>query len=107
MAKKTKEVEEPKEEASSDGSIAVNDAWTGMLAVSFLALAIGSGFLFYDYYFNYNAETEPPKVSKFIATPPGAAPAPVKGPQPKVEKDGAAKEKDAADKDKKDADKDK
>ena len=29
---------------TSDGSIAVNDAWTGMLAVSLLALILGAGF---------------------------------------------------------------
>ena len=31
---------------TSGGSIAVNDAWTAMLAISLLALIVGSGFLF-------------------------------------------------------------
>jgi hypothetical protein len=97
MAKKTKDEEETQTE--SDGSIAVNDAWTGMLAVSLLALIIGSGFLYYDYQ-QYNED--PPKVSKFTQTPPGAGPA--KKEIPKVEpKDGA---KDAAKDGAKDAAKD-
>jgi hypothetical protein len=49
MAKKVKD-EEATQPETSDGSIAANDAWTGLLAVSFLALAIGSGFLAYDYW---------------------------------------------------------
>ncbi len=89
MAKKKKDVEEEAKPETSDGSIAANDAWTGMLAVSFLALAIGAGFLFYDWYFLY-PETEPPKVSKFVSTLPGA-PQKEKGPQPK---DGKEKEKE-------------
>lgn len=34
---------------SSGGSMAVNDAWTGMLAISLLALMIGTGFLLWEY----------------------------------------------------------
>jgi len=106
MAKKKKDDEEAQPE-SSDGSIAVNDAWTGMLAVSLLALAVGSGFLAYDW-MQYS-DGDPPKVSKFTSAPPGA---PVKAPPPKAEpkvepKDGAVP-KDGGDKkdaDKKDADK--
>ncbi len=108
MAKK--KTDEEAAEPESDGSIAVNDAWTGMLAVSLLALVVGSGFLAYDYY--QYSDDKVPTVTKFTATPPGA---PQKGPAPpppKVEaKDGAVK--DAADKkdaekkepEKKDADK--
>jgi hypothetical protein len=103
MAKKPKDDEEAQE--SSDGSIAVNDAWTGMLAVSLLALVVGSGFLAYDYML-YNDDKGPPAVSKFTSSPPGAPPK--ANPPPKVEpKDGGAKDadkKDAAkDADKKDA----
>jgi hypothetical protein len=44
MAKKKQETQtEP-----SDGTIAVNDAWTGMLAISLLALIAGAGILGYD-----------------------------------------------------------
>jgi hypothetical protein len=103
MAKQTKDEEEPKEPKaeSSDGSIAVNDAWTGMLAVSLLALIIGSGFLYYDYQ-QYNED--PPKTPKFTSTPPGAPPK--VNPLPKVEpKDGAAKDAAPKDADKKDPEK--
>jgi hypothetical protein len=71
MAKKKKDAKEEAKPETSDGSIAVNDAWTGMLAVSFLALAIGAGFLFYDWYFLY-PESQPPAPTKFTLTPPGA-----------------------------------
>jgi hypothetical protein len=109
MAKKKKDDEEAQPEAS-DGSIAVNDAWTGMLAVSLLALVVGSGFLAYDYML-YN-DDKPPAVTKFTSTPPGAPPK-ANPPPPKVEpKDAAAKDaapKDGADKkdaaDKKDPEK--
>lgn len=101
MAKKSTDEPDTKKkaQASSDGSIAVNDAWTAMLAVSLLALVIGSGFLYWDYD-QYNQD--PPKVTKFNLAPPGAAPAPgpkAAPPPPKVE---PAEKKDA---DKKDADK--
>jgi hypothetical protein len=104
MAKKKKDDEVAQAE-SSDGSIAVNDAWTGMLAVSLLALVVGSGFLAYDY-MQYNDEKGPPQSSKFTTTLPGVPPK--VNPPPKVEpKDVAAKDadkKDAAkDADKKDA----
>jgi hypothetical protein len=99
MAKKKKLDEEDKPE-TSDGSIAVNDAWTGMLAVSLLALVIGSGFLFYDWYFLY-PDSAPAKPPSFISTPPGPLQK-EKGPGPKVDpnKDAGAKDgKDAAAKD--------
>ena len=99
MAKKKKLDEEDKPEIS-DGSIAVNDAWTGMLAVSLLALVIGSGFLFYDWYFLY-PESAPAKPPSFISTPPGPLQK-EKGPGPKVDpnKDAAAKDAKEAPKEK-------
>jgi hypothetical protein len=66
MAKKQKDDDEKRPE-TSDGSIAANDAWTGLLAVSFLALAIGSGFLAYDY-MKYS-DGEPPKTPKISSSP--------------------------------------
>ena len=98
MAKKKKVEEEPQQEESSGGSIAVNDAWTGILAVSLLALMVGSGFLAYDYFGLYYNE-KMPDVPKITGTAPGVPPA-----APKVEgppKDGGAKDavKDAPPKD--------
>ena len=57
MATKKKD-DETQDETTSDGSIAVNDAWTGLLAISLLALAIGSGFLLWDYLQYDEAPTE-------------------------------------------------
>jgi hypothetical protein len=100
MAKKKKADEEPQPEESSGGSIAVNDAWTGILAISLLALMIGSGFLAYDYFVLYYGE-KMPDVPRIVGAPPGQPPAgpKIENPQPK---DGAAKDappKDAPPKD--------
>lgn len=82
----------------SDGTVAVNDAWTGMLAVSLVALVLGSIFLAYDLTI-YSGDL--PTVPKFVS--PSALKKGADGPAPKVDPpmpkvDGA---KDAA----KDADK--
>ncbi|MBI1830718.1 MAG: hypothetical protein HYR84_04620 [Planctomycetes bacterium] len=73
MAKKRKDDDEEVHEGEpSGGSIPVNDAWTGLLAVSLLALVTGTGFLAYDYY-QYNDE-KLPEVKRFVNTPPGTPP---------------------------------
>jgi len=64
MAKKTKTKDDEQEDATSDGSIPVNDAWTGMLAISLLALLIGTGFLAWDWYSYYDdKEVKVPKLT--------------------------------------------
>ena len=46
MAKKKDTDKEPIEpDGEPSKSLAVNDAWTGMLVVAFLALSVGTGFL--------------------------------------------------------------
>ena len=103
MAKKKKQEEEEDEKEEkqdlSDGSVAVNDAWTGMLAISLLALAGSAGLLLWDY-LKYDIDpTNAPKPSALIGAPPKMT-APTKD-------GGAAKKDDAKDKDgKKDAGKD-
>ena len=72
MAKKKKDDVE-KHEESSGGSIAVNDAWTGMLVISLLALIVGTGFLAYDLfvrYDRYNVDPTKVPVPKFTGKPP-------------------------------------
>jgi len=81
-SKKKTDDDETQDEAS-DGSIAVNDAWTGMLAISLLALLIGTGFLVWDRWVNY-AEPLPTSIPKFATTAP-AAPPQTKGNPPPVE----------------------
>lgn len=81
MAKKKKETEV--DEPSPDGTVPVNDAWTGLLAISLLALVVASGFLLYDY-LQYE---DPPAVKNYTGP---------KGPPP-VQKDAGAVDK-AADK---------
>ncbi len=74
MAKKKAK---PKDDADAEdiGPVAVNDAWTGMLVISFLALSIGAGFLFYEWAFRYDYGAEPPKVPKAnVGAPPVAKP---------------------------------
>ena len=93
MAKKKNE-EEEKPDAPSGGSIAVNDAWTGMLAISLLALMIGTGFLAYDY-MQYS-DKDLPKVPKLTGAPPGAPVIAPKVDAPKEEK--KAEEKKAEEK---------
>jgi hypothetical protein len=94
MAKKKREDDEPQAE-TSDGAIAANDAWTGLLAISFLALAIGSGFLLYDY-LKYS-DQEPPRVPEISSKSPQKPP---KGDGGKVDDKDKDKGKDK-DKDKK------
>jgi hypothetical protein len=67
MAIKKKDDDETQDETTSDGSIAVNDAWTGLLAVSLLALAIGSGFLLWDY---LQYDDAPKNIPKYAPTAP-------------------------------------
>jgi hypothetical protein len=71
MAKKKKDDDEKQEE--SGGSIAVNDAWTGMLVISLLALIVGTGFLAYDLfvrYDRYNVDPSKVPVPRFTGKPP-------------------------------------
>jgi hypothetical protein len=82
MARKNRDDDdEVVDESTSGGSIAVNDAWTGMLAISLLALMVGTGFLAYDY-FQYDADKLPP-VPRLTGSQPGQ-PVPDKAP-PKIE----------------------
>ena len=67
MARKDKD-DAPDE--PGEGSIAVNDAWTGMLAISLFALLVGTGFLAWDY-MSYHTGEDFPKVPKFTSTAPG------------------------------------
>jgi hypothetical protein len=72
MAKKKKDDDE-KQEESAGGSIAVNDAWTGMLVISLLALIVGTGFLAYDVfvrYDRYNVDPTKVPVPKLTGKPP-------------------------------------
>ena len=65
---------------------APNDAWTGMLAISLLALIAGCVLLFLDW--SQYPDKEPPAVKKFVPAPPAAAQqAPAEKPNeaPKVE----------------------
>src|SRR5579863_1067581 len=69
MAKKDKD---DIEQDDQETSVAVNDAWTGMLAISLLALMIGTGLLAWDY-MSYPSE-DPPKTPKIAsASPDGPA----------------------------------
>ena len=105
MAKKKTKIDADEPQEESDGTVAVNDAWTGMLAVSLLALVIGAGFLGYDYY--RFSEDKVPGVTKFTSQPPGAPPKAAPPPAPKVDPNKDKDDKKDADKkdEKKDADK--
>ena len=87
MAKKKNDDDDDlQDDPSSGGSMPVNDAWTGLLAISLLALMAGTGFLAWDYY-QYDDGKPLPTVPKLVSSPPGtpppvAQPAPV---QPKVD----------------------
>lgn len=88
MAKKTKDDE--KKDATSDGTVAVNDAWTGLLIISLIALMVGAGFLGWDYYMY--SEKPLPTVPKLVGTPPGQPgqqqpPPPGKGDEKDKDKD--------------------
>src|SRR5262245_54536415 len=107
MAKKTKDDEQ---DDMSDGSIAVNDAWTGMLAISLLALVVASGFLLYDYLQMsgepklYNFTTKMPGTPPKVVQPPPPGPPEIKDKDKEMEKD---KEKDKDGEKDKDKEKDK
>jgi len=66
-----------------------NDAYTGMLVVSLVALLTGGVLLYLDY--SQYPDKNPPKVSK--VAPEGPMPVPVEAPVPK---EAAAPPKDAA-----------
>jgi hypothetical protein len=55
-----------KDETEEPTSLAVNDAWTGLLVISFLALSVGTGFLVWDW-MQYG--DKPPPVPKGNLTP--------------------------------------
>lgn len=77
-----------------DASRAVNDAWTGMLAISLLVLIGGCVLLWLD--FSHYPSTDPPKritAPAVIAAPKGDPPAPKEPPA----KDPAPPAKDAKD----------
>ncbi len=99
MAKKKPDVDDEVQD-EGDGTVAVNDAWTGLLAISLIALLAATGFLVWDWMLMPENPTQP---FRFTSKPPGAL-APAKA-VPKVEE---AKEKEKEkDKDDKEKDKDK
>ncbi len=99
MAKKEKDSEE--KEDRSDGTVAVNDAWTGMLAISLLALGIATGILAWDY--NKYADADIPKAPLIGSAPKVSAPKavdpvkidPAKDKDKDKDKDGGADQKKA------------
>jgi hypothetical protein len=77
-----------------------NDAYTGMLALSFIALLLGSTFLYMQY--SQYGDKQPDLYRK---AEPGPLAAPEKGPDKQPdETEGDGKDKDAKDKDAKDKD---
>jgi hypothetical protein len=97
MAKKKDQDVDEKDETESDGSLPVNDAWTGMLAISLLALMIGAGFLAWDYFLYKGDLPSPPK---FVSPSPPKSVDPPK-PSPPEKKDNG--DMDKKDDEKKDA----
>ena len=105
MVKKHKDDDEPQDE-TPETSIAVNDAWTGMLAVSLLALVVATAFLLWD----YSLLSDPPQILRVTNKQP-APPAKVEAPPPKAPdappppaaKDAPAKDAPAKDAPAKDA----
>ena len=97
MAKKKTNVDTDQDEGSG-GSMAVNDAWTGLLAISLLALMTGAGFLGYDWW-QYYDDKEVPRPPYLTGKAPGAPPV-IRPPEKKPEdppKDGKKDDKkDAA-----------
>ncbi len=57
------------EDFDDDTPPAVNDAYTGMLAISLIALVIGCALLFFDLN-QYDWNKNPPKVAPAPAAPP-------------------------------------
>lgn len=89
MVKKKKDDESAA--ATSDGSMAVNDAWTGLLAISLFALAVGTGFLLWDASNYWGVDPpKPPMISQQKPAQPAPPPAPGK--------DGGEKKGDEKDK---------
>ncbi len=82
--------------------MAVNDAWTGMLAISLLALMTGAGFLGWDYlqYYDDNPVPKPPYLT---GKGPGIPVAPKQPDPPKEKGKDDDKKKDDKKDDKKDA----
>jgi hypothetical protein len=68
MAKKTQRDDHDDAEPA-DASVAVNDAWTGMLAVALLAVVVCTGFLAWDYMLHN--ETPPTKPNVIGSLPGG------------------------------------
>lgn len=82
MAKNDQDDDIPQDE-QTQSSIAVNDAWTGMLAISLFALIVGTGFLAWDYMSYYDADV--PKTPKYVSSLPKELP------KAEPAKDGGAK----------------
>ena len=80
-----------KDDTEEITSLATNDAWTGMLIVSFLALSVGTGFLAWDYY----QYATPPDLKKLTAPQGGVKKDVVKEKEPDKDKEkDKEKEKD-------------
>ncbi len=83
-----------------EGSVPVNDAWTGLLAISLIALAVATGFLAWDWYQYDEEAVARMKLPKLAGTPPkkleGEA---KKAEEKKVEEKKAEEKKDEAKKD--------
>ncbi|MSQ94762.1 MAG: hypothetical protein EXR98_09425 [Gemmataceae bacterium] len=94
MAKKQDKADTEPEE-SSGGSMAVNDAWTGLLAISLLALMTGAGFLGWDYW-QYYDDKDVPRPPYLSGKGPGA-PAVNKPPEKKPEEPKDQKKDDKKD----------
>jgi hypothetical protein len=77
-----------------------NDAYTGMLIVSFIALLVGCGLLYLDYS-QYDPK-QPPKLTRDVRDqrPPGESEPKKQRPDTSEDKDTATDEKDAKDKEK-------
>lgn len=96
MAKKKTNVDADQAEGS-DGSMAVNDAWTGLLAISLLALMIGAGFLAWDYFLYYDGNPVPPPPYLTGKGPGTPGPAKPVDPPKEKEKDDGKKNDDKKD----------
>lgn len=72
--------------SSTKDSQAVNDAYTGMLSVSLIALTLGCVILFLD--FNQYPEQKPPAIQPFkVAPAPEPPPPPMPPPMPPMPPD--------------------
>ncbi len=84
-----------KEAETSDTGVATNDAYTGLLAISLIALLVGSLLLFLDWSQHSGTPPRPAAIPKYEA--PKNQP---QEKQPVVEKKDDGKEKEAAKEDK-------